>query len=237
MKNEKIKSKRKIVIISVIVLLLLVVLIIFIKNNYKNLKVGNTMINKNIEEIEEYILNISSYDAKIEVTTQSNKNSNKYMLSQQYKAPNIAKQTVQEPKNIEGLETIYDGNKLTINNSKLGASSIYDNYPYMVENFLWLNTFIKEYKEQKECNSAILKEENETVVMEIKAQKEENKYICYKKLYIDKKTCKPIKLLIQDINRKEIVYILYNEITINGLQKEGILAFKQLDNLYSRTLL
>ena len=58
----------------------------FIKNNYKNLKVGNNMSNKSIEEIEEYILNISSYEAKIEMIVNSNKTTNKYVILQTQKS-------------------------------------------------------------------------------------------------------------------------------------------------------
>ena len=53
--------------------------------------------------------------------------------------------------------------------------------------------------------------------MEVKTKNDNNRYVYNKKLYIDKKTGKPIKLFIQDINKKIFVYILYNEITVNGL--------------------
>lgn len=60
---------------------------------------------------------------------------------QKYTTPNISKQEVIEPENIKGLETIYDGASLTINNSNLGLSSIYENYQYMVDNCLWIRKF------------------------------------------------------------------------------------------------
>ena len=59
-----------------------IIIIFLVKNNYKNLKFGNTITSKSIEEIENYILNVSSYEAKIEVTITTNKNENKYILSQ-----------------------------------------------------------------------------------------------------------------------------------------------------------
>ena len=34
------------------------------------------------------------------------------------------------------------------------------------------------------------------------------------------------KLVVQDKNQKKLVYILYNEIKINSLKKEEVLAFK-----------
>ena len=43
-----------------------------------------------------------------------------------------------------------------------------------------------------------------------------NKYASYKKLYIDRNTENIAKLVIQDDNKKNLVYILYNKIEINS---------------------
>ena len=59
-----------------------------------------------------------------------------------------------------------------------------------------------------------------------KVENNTNKYNCYKKLYIDKKTVKPVKMEIEDINKKILVYILYDEIKINSINKDEVLAFK-----------
>lgn len=87
-------------------------------------------------------------------------------------------------------------------------------------------SFIKDYKDSNEKN---IKEENNEIVMETKVEKD-SKYISYKKLYIDQKTYKPTKMLIQDVNKKTIVYISYKEIEIDSLSKEEVLAF-QLKNI------
>ena len=81
--------------------------------------------------------------------------------------------------------------------------------------------FINDYIESDESNAL---EDGEEVVLETKI-KNGNKYIAYKKLYINKSEGKPVKLEIQDITQKTVIYILYNEIKINNLQKEDILAF------------
>ncbi len=202
------KNKKIYFIIGIITVLIF--LIFFIKNNYKNFDTGHNMSNKNIEEIEKYILNISSYKAKASIEVQSNKNLNKYVVLQEYTKPNISKQTVLEPSNIEGIEIIYDGNDLKINNTKLNLSTIYKDYEYIVDNNFSLESFINDYTDTSNTKKY---EENEEYVLE--AQIENNKYMKNKKLYIDKKTAKPTKLTIQDINEKNIVYILYNEITVN----------------------
>ena len=212
--KEKIKNK-KFLITFFVILLILIFIIFFMKINYKNFKTGNNMSNKSIEEIEEYILNISSYEATVQVTIESNRNTNKYVISQQYISPNKSKQIVLEPSNIEGLEIEYDGQKLSINNTRLNLSKIYENYEYVVGNFLNLESFIEDYKSCKEQGKTILYEENNEFVLEV--EQNNNKYVFNKKLYISQETGKPTKLLIDDINEKTVVYILYNEININDL--------------------
>ena len=155
------EKKKLIIILGILaVLVTSVIIYFFIKNNYKNLKSGNNMSNKNLKEIEEYILSIRSYNAKIEVEIQSNKNKNKYVLEQKYAEPNVQKQIVLEPSNIEGLETIFDGNNLKINNTKLNLSTIYENYSDVTSNFLWLNTFTEEYKKMIETGKQNIIEQN-----------------------------------------------------------------------------
>ena len=156
------EKKKLIIILGILaVLVTSVIIYFFIKNNYKNLKSGNNMSNKNLKEIEEYILSIRSYNAKIEVEIQSNKNKNKYVLEQKYAEPNVQKQIVLEPSNIEGLETIFDGNNLKINNTKLNLSTIYENYSDVTSNFLWLNTFTEEYKKMIETGKQNIIEQND----------------------------------------------------------------------------
>ena len=221
------KKKKLIIILGILaVLVISVIIYFFIKNNYKNLKSGNNMSNKNLKEIEEYILSIRSYNAKIEVEIQSNKNKNKYVLEQKYAEPNVQKQIVLEPSNIEGLETIFDGNNLKINNTKLNLSTIYENYSDVTSNFLWLNTFTEEYKKMIETGKQNIIEQNGIIIMEIKDADELNK-----KLYIDRKTGKPIKMQIKNVSKNTTVYILYNEIEINSLKRDDVLAFR-LKNVY-----
>lgn len=208
-------GRKKLVVIICIIIISLIFIIFFTKNNYKNFKTGNNMSNKNIEEIEEYILNISSYEATIQVTIESNKSTNKYILSQQYMSPNKSKLIVLEPSNIAGLEIINNGNNLSITNTKLNLNNVYDNYECVIGNQIDLETFILEYKTCKEQNKAKIYEENDEYILEAKV--EQNKYIYNKRLYISKKTGNPTKLLIEDINEKTLVYILYNEIKINDL--------------------
>ena len=203
--------KKKTILICIFLIFFLII-IFFIKNYYNYSEVGNNKSNKSIEEIEEYILNIDSYEAKVSVTVESNKNTNKYVMIQKYKSPNTSHQIILEPSNIEGVEIINDGKNLSIKNTKLNLNSIYENYEYAVNNCLNLESFIYDYKQN---NGSIYYDNNE-IVLEAKSNSE-NKLIYNKKLYINEQTGNPTKLLIEDINEKKIVYILYNEIKLNDL--------------------
>lgn len=212
-------KNKKIIFISILVLAVVSILIfILLKTNYKNKNFGNNMSNKNLEEIEKYILDISSYTAKMDVTVESNKNTNKYVMEQRYEKGKKSKQKILEPANIEGLEIIYEENKLTINNAKDNLKTMYENYPNLMENCLWLNAFIEDYKIEKNEGKASIVEKNEKVIMATKTRNENNRYIYSKELHIDKEAGKIEKLVVQDINKKNLIYILYNEITVNGVK-------------------
>lgn len=200
-------KKKTIIIIFLILIICVLGIIIFIKkqnNTYKILNVGNNS-NENItlDEIEKMLLNIKYYEAAIEVTVKSNKNTNKYLMKQVHCAEQDI-QTIIEPSDLEGVEMIYRDNKLEVKNSKLNVSKIYSDYPYIDDNALWLNSFLKDYKN---VNPKIKEEKNEFII-EIESQK------IKKRLYIEKNSKNISKMEITDANKNDRVYILYNEITL-----------------------
>lgn len=215
-------NKKILIIICIVILLVGVIFYFLIKNNYKTAEFGNTNI-KSAESIKEYILNISSYEADISLEVISNKNSNVYRITQKYASPNIFKQEVMEPENIKGLTTTFDGNSLKIENTNIGLNEVFENYKYITQNSLSLSDFIEDYKTN---NSAKYEEKEDMLIMQVKEDSNESKYITYKRLYINKNTAKPVKMEIEDKNKKMLVYILYNEIKINSTNKDEVLAFK-----------
>ena len=210
-------------IITIAIIIITIIAIFFIKTNYKSLKFGNNISNKSADQIEKYILDINSYKVTANITVVSNKNTNSYIIKEEYvKDNNVFKQEVLEPENIKGVSFIYDGANLKVENTNLNLSKIYEDYKYIGESTITLMDFINDYSES---NESTISENNEEIILETKL-KNGNKYIAYKKLYISKQTGNPSKLEIQDITQKTTIYILYNEIEINNLQKEDVLAFK-----------
>lgn len=203
-----IKSKKFLIIVVGIAILLVIISIIFSKKSYETINIGNNNLNKTLEEVEDYILNIKEYTATIEVTVNSNKNSNKYLIKQNHKEKND-EQEVLEPDTIKGVKLTYKDSSLIVENSNLNLEKIYNNYPYIESNILWLNSFIEGYRNSEQRN---ITEKNEEIVMQIK--RKNDKKIATEELILDKKTLKPTKLSIMDNSKNVIVYILYNEIEI-----------------------
>ncbi len=194
--------KKNKLIIFLIFTIIIISLIIFFAVNNKKIEIGNNDSNQ--------ILNMNSYKAKIEVTVVSNKNTNKYKMIQEYKNGEYCIQEIEEPENIRGVRIEYSNNTLTLKNSNLNLTNVYENYKYITENNLFLNEFIKDFSN----NSNSKKEETEDeIILQTDCKTQENKYQIKKKLTIDKKTNKPKKLEVQDINQNITVYILYNEIS------------------------
>lgn len=168
------------------------------------MKFGN---NSSSQEIINNILNISSYETKIEVEVNSNKNVNKYIIKQKYIAPDISEQEVLEPKNIEGIKIIKNKNELKVENTKMNLIKIYNDYECMIDNCLDLNAFIEEYKIM---GKEIYEEKDDEIILTIENKSE--KYHKNKTLYISKETGKTTKMEIKDNNKKTLIYILYKEV-------------------------
>lgn len=192
----------------------MIFIIFFIQKNYKKINMGNNISNKTLDECEEYIYNISSYEAIAEITINSNKNTNKYKVKQKWMDNNESIQEILEPENIKGIVITYKDNNLKIENTNLSLKKIYQNYPYVAENSLFLSDFIIKYKElKKEDDICKIERDGDSVIYTINWN---SKYKEIQKLYIEDNTGIPSKMIIEDKNKNVLVYILYNEIKLNN---------------------
>lgn len=201
------KINKKILYILIILIIILLGIIIY-KNVIKKSKNGNNM---SSQEIVDYILNKTTYTAKISVQVNSNKNTNKYILNQKFNSENESIQEVIEPSNIAGVKIIKKDGNLKIENTTLNLSKIFENYKGLGENCLDLNTFIDDYKKNEKSN---FEENDKEIIMKTKSSNR-NKYTENKILYINKESKLPTKLIIEDNNQNTTINIQYNEIEFN----------------------
>lgn len=194
-------NSKKIFILLFIIILIAIGLFIFFNNKgTKNLKIGN---NTSSQEIVDYILNINSYEAVIEVDVKSNKNENKYKIKQVYNGNDNNSQEVLEPSNIAGVKLIKEGNNLKLENSNLNLTNILQNYEYISDNVLDLSSFIDNYKND---SNAKWEEKDDKILL-----KTSNRT-----LYINREDGLPEKMEILDNGKKTAIYILYNEVNVNS---------------------
>ena len=201
--------KKKTFFLITIIIFLIILISIFYINASKKSKIGHT---NNSQEIVANILNISSYNATIDVKVVSNKNENKYIIKQEYKSKDSNLQEVIEPSNIAGTKIIKEGNKLILENSRLNLSSMIENYQSISSNNLDLSSFIEDYK--KDSKADYEENENEIKMYAVGNANNNSDSKCKKTLYIDKKTELPTQLEIEWTNKSNEVYILYNEVEI-----------------------
>ena len=180
---------KKLLFILIIIIVIIFLSIFISKNVIKKQKNGNNM---NSQEIVDNILNLKSYKSKISVQVNSNKNQNKYILTQEYNTENGCIQEIIEPENIAGVKIIKKDNNLKIENSQLDLKKIYENYLGLEDNSLDLICFINEYKDNPKSE---FEEKNGEIIMKTKVNKN-NLYLKNKTLYINKENIRPTKLII-----------------------------------------
>lgn len=191
---------------KIYIVLFVIFISFFLIFNYKNLKLGNTIIKVDKEKVIENILNGRfKYEAKIKVY--SNKNENEYRLRITEDGKNCLIEAVGE-NSISGLRIQKKNGDLTIKNTKLKLDKIYENYREVTDNSLFLSTFKKEYEE----TDKIREEENDNNIVIRITLKNETRYIKYKELYISKTTGIPVKMIIKDSSKQPKIIIEYTSI-------------------------
>ena len=144
-----------------------ITLFIIIYYNFGN--IGN---NKDIiqDKIADKILEkFNNYEAKISVNVISNKNENFYEMNQ-YVSNNYMKMIINYPENIKGIIIEIKDNTLRILNTLLNMEKVYENYGIITNNSLFLNTLIKDAKE----NDNTIEETNDEIVLKIEVKTSKN---------------------------------------------------------------
>ena len=170
---------------------------------------GNIGNNKDIiqDKIADKILEkLNNYEAKISVNVISNKNENFYEMNQ-YVSNNYMKMIINYPENIKGIIIEIKDNTLRILNTLLNMEKVYENYGIITNNSLFLNTLIKDAKE----NDYTFEETNDEIVLKIEVKTSKNTYVRYKELHMDK-NYNPKYLIIKDTSKIVRIRIVYTDI-------------------------
>jgi len=168
---------------------------------------GNNKHRNQNEIVDDILNNIKKYEANISVTAKSNKNESYYTMKQEVEGNN-SKLIINTPENIKDMTIEINNNVLKITNTRINMEKIYNDYEFVLNNNLFLNTFIEDYK--KSDSKAY--EQNDEIILETKLNN--NTYVKFKELHLDKITGNPKELIIKDNTQKTCIRIIYNDIKI-----------------------
>lgn len=195
------KSKK---IMFIFVLICITVFFIFY---YIFSVLGNNKSRNQNEIVDDILNNIKQYEANISVTVISNKNESYYTMRQEA-GENSSKLTINTPENIKDMTIEIENNVLKITNTRINMEKIYSDYEFVLNNNLFLDTFIEDY----EKNDSKVYEQNDEIILETKLNN--NTYVKFKELHLDKTTGVPKELIIKDNTKRTCISIIYNDIKI-----------------------
>lgn len=193
---------------KIVFIFAIICITVFLIFYYIFLRNGNNKIRNQNEFVEDIFEKLQSYEANVDVTIKSNKNENLYNMIQ-IVDKDYSKVILNSPENVKGINLeIKDGN-LIISNESASFIKEFKNYRSVVNNSLFLSSFIMEF----ENNESTIYEENGEIIIEILLENE-NTYIKSKVLYLDKEKRLPKKLIIKDNTQNINTSIIYNDIKI-----------------------
>ena len=168
----------------------------------------NNMSRSQDKIVEDVLNKFNNYEANIEVIIKSNKSENKYSMNQIVEEDK-SKTIVNGPENIKGMTIELGNNTLKITNAN-NMEKIYNDYKPILNNSLFLNSFVNDYKK----NGANIQETNDEIIIQVHENNNLNTYTNLKKLHLDKTNNMPKELIIGDNTKKENIRIIYNDIKI-----------------------
>lgn len=217
-----IKLKSKLVVIWTTILIILIGVIITLITTVKKKVYGEKIVLKDNK------LNITSYYLEADVTVISNKNINTYNLKEWYKEGVGNKFVFLDSKKNE-TQIITNQNECYIKNNANKAEIKTENL-YEKSNILSLSTFIHMYNTKNSCSckkEMYSKEESINITINIcGAPYCENLHLFnqmkIKKMELTIKNNLPNIYVAYDINNKEYIYIVYNNVETNIQLQENV---------------
>ncbi len=162
-------------------------------------------------KFQKKINKLDSYSCIATINVCGNKSIKEYEASHYFKSPSYYKLETLNPSNIKGKTTIYDDDKIIIKNPKYNDELKFTNRG--IENrYLFVGDFLKNIFENEDLK---IGSDKYFLILETNIPGS-SFYFNKQKIYVDKKTLKPNKLEIMDVNLKKRFVVNYKEFKYNG---------------------
>ncbi len=139
---------------------------------------------------------MTSYTAEVKLTVKGNKTENNYLLTQEFKEPQMSAVTIKEPAHMEGLKTVINGDKVLIfaKNAEQKVFATAEQVP----NVLFVHEFFSLYYKSEETAIHVSAEEDgKTLLLETECSPQTSG--AYKvTMLLDTKTLHPKTITVFD---------------------------------------
>ncbi|MCG8539601.1 MAG: outer-membrane lipoprotein carrier protein LolA [Clostridia bacterium] len=177
-------------------------------------------VEKTDEEIfyraQKKIVSLDTYRAKAKIRVYGNKAPEEYFVQQWFKAPDKYRTEVEEPEDVKGKITIYNGKKAWICQPRIGQEWLMEDFSNSVEQKMFLGYFIDNFLNTE--NPRLTREtfEDEDYILIETDIPGNHPYFNKKRLWFDIKKYYPHKLEVLDKDdniRIDVKYVdfIYNE--------------------------
>ncbi|HHX60953.1 MAG TPA: outer membrane lipoprotein carrier protein LolA [Epulopiscium sp.] len=186
---------------------------------------GCRLMNKNSSHpssVQEKLMNMQGYACVAKIAYIEGESLNTYEAKQVYQMNGYYRFEIMKPKHIEGLTTIYNGEKVIQYNPQVENPKAVELPTNNFRNQIFLGTFVQNYLQSEEVAMAVNKTEGEVTTMLEAVIPGGSKHMSTQRLWIDQKTYKPVRMAIYDQGKKETVTIEFTEFTYNPKIDESV---------------
>ena len=179
------------------------------------------------EKIQKQLVEMESYRSNATVEYKSNKGSTVYDTFQQCKAEGKYRIEVTGPDNVAGNVTLSDGKMIYQFNPKISGKVSVGTKENQERSEIFVTSFMKNYLNSQEVSVTVgsFGQGNCTVLEAIVPGS--HPYLATEKLWVDNKTCLPVKLIVYDPEGGERIIVTYKDFEYNVTLEDGIFTLEQ----------
>lgn len=172
-------------------------------------------------DIQKTFNSISNYTSTAKIKITGNKSPESFKVQHIFEKPDKYISEILEPKDNSGNKTIYNANRAYLYNKKVDQYTTLKEVKFPDDKILFVGYFLRNLSNVEELEiTREIEGKVEYIVISIDIPGN-NMYRAYEKLWIDKSTHLPHKLVIYDDKNKEVVNVEYSDVKYNtDIEKE-----------------
>lgn len=188
-------------------------------------KKGETL--TELESIQKALVEMDGYSATATLTRTSNKGEQVYGTKQHYKSTGEYRLELTSPENTAGNYTVFDGSRICQYNPRLDKKLIKDVPASQHRNELFLGSFVKNYVNSEGVGvEAAALDEAQCIVLEAVIPGTDQA-LSAEKLWVDRATLLPRRLVLYDANGAERYRMDYEEFVFNPDLPQELFAIEE----------